>query len=106
MKPNYSQTQMVPCAIASRRHMKKIFILALAITFISGLNFTLGCEEAYAKEYKIGYADMARVFAEYKKTVDAEKDLTDKAKVKEADRKKMVDEIRKMMDEQTLLSEK
>ena len=61
---------------------------------------------AAAKEYKIGYVDLMKVFDEYKKTKDAEKTIGDKGKVKEAERKTLVDELRKLKDEQALLSEK
>lgn len=83
--------------------MKKIIILAAAV-FVFGM--LLGVGRAYAKEYKIGYVDLAKVFDEYKKTKDSEKDLEAKGKVKEADRANMVEELRKLKDEQALLSEK
>lgn len=61
---------------------------------------------ACAKEYKIAYVDLAKVFDDYKKTKESEKNLADKAKGKEDDRKAMVDELRKLKDEQALLSDK
>ena len=82
--------------------------IALVVTMIFGLVIS-GCffsQEASAKEYKIGYVDLARVFDEYSKTQDAEKSLTTKGKGKETERKKLVDELRKMKDEQALLSDK
>ncbi|MCX5678808.1 MAG: OmpH family outer membrane protein [Candidatus Omnitrophica bacterium] len=84
--------------------MKKIIVLAVAAVFVCGMFF--GVSRAYAKEYKIGYVDLAKVFDEYKKTKDSEKDLEAKGKAKEADRANMVEELRKLKDEQALLSEK
>ena len=84
--------------------MKKIIVLAVAAVFVCGMFF--GVSRADAKEYKIGYVDLAKVFDEYKKTKDSEKDLEAKGKAKEADRANMVEELRKLKDEQALLSEK
>lgn len=86
--------------------MKKLVVLTTAILFAAGMFMGLACEKAYAKELKMAYVDLAKVFDEYKKTKDAEKTLEEKGKVKEDERKKMVDELRKLKDEQTLLSEK
>lgn len=82
--------------------MKK---LALVVALVFAFGILLG-GVAQAKEYKIGYVDMVKVFDEYKKTKDSEKVLTDKGKAKEAERKVMIDELRKLKDEQALLSEK
>jgi outer membrane protein len=84
--------------------MKKLVALAVAVMFVAGMFF--GVAQASAKEYKIGYVDLAKVFDEYKKTKDSEKNLEAKGKAKEADRNKMIEELRKMKDEQALLSEK
>ncbi|MDP3804757.1 MAG: OmpH family outer membrane protein [Candidatus Omnitrophota bacterium] len=86
--------------------MKKIIVLLTALLFVAGLFISPACEKAFAKEYKIGYVDLAKVFDEYKKTKESEKLLEEKGKAKEADRKKYVDELRKLKDEQSLLSEK
>jgi len=85
--------------------MKRIAVV-MAVLFAVGLFSGLVVEKAHAKELKIAYVDLAKVFEEYKKTKDAEKALEEKGKVKEDERKKMVDELRKLKDEQTLLSEK
>ncbi|MFA4981610.1 MAG: OmpH family outer membrane protein [Candidatus Omnitrophota bacterium] len=85
--------------------MKKLMVLAVAAVFAFGL-FTGVAGEVYAKEYKLAYVDLAKVFDEYKKTKDSEKNLEEKGKAKEAERNKMVDELRKLKDEQALLSEK
>jgi len=84
--------------------MKKVMALAIAVMFVTSMFF--GISQASAKEYKIGYVDLAKVFDEYKKTKDSEKNLEAKGKAKEADRAKMIDELRKLKDEQALLSEK
>ncbi len=84
--------------------MRKIIVPALAL--ILACNMFFGTQDACAKEYKIGYVDLAKVFDEYKKTKDSEKDLEAKGKAKEADRANMVEELRKLKDEQALLSEK
>lgn len=82
--------------------MKKIIVLAIAALFTIGLF----CGDALAKEYKIGYVDLAKVSDEYTKTKDYEKSFETKVKEKDAERQKFVDEIRKMKDEQALLSDK
>jgi len=86
--------------------MKKRIALGTAIIFITMVVIGGASGVAFAKEYKIGYVDLARVFDEYKKTKDSEKALEDKAKGKEAERKKLIDEIKRLKDEQALLSEK
>ena len=82
--------------------MIKRMILAAIALFIS-LSLVGSIQAA---EYKIGYVDMAKIFGEYNKTKESEKALEERGKVKEADRKKLVDDIRKLKDEQALLSDK
>lgn len=84
--------------------MKKFVVLAVAVLFITGI-FS-GVSLAAAKEYKIGYVDLAKVFDEYKKTKESEANLEAKGKAKETERGNMVEELRKLKDEQALLSEK
>ena len=84
--------------------MKKL-ALVVAAAFVFGVIFS-AAQAAYAKEYKIGYVDLAKVFEEYKNTKTAEKALEEKGKAKEADRKKLLDELKKLKDDQALLSEK
>ena len=55
---------------------------------------------------KIGYVDLARVFDEYNKTKEFDKSLESKGAVKQADRDKMVAEVKKLRDEAELLSAK
>jgi len=84
---------------------KKIILMTIAAFAVVSI-FGAACGKAYAKEYKIGYVDLARVFDEYKKTKESEKTLEEKGKAKDAERKKMVDELRRLKDEQAILSEK
>ena len=84
--------------------MKKL-VLAVATVFALGVVFGAG-EAAYAKELKVGYVDLAKVFDEYKNTKTAEKALEEKGKAKEVERKKLMDELKKLTDDQALLSEK
>ena len=79
---------------------------AVAMAVVVTACFAMLSGDAFAKEYKIGYVDLAKVFDDYKKTKDSEKVLADKGKAKEAERKALVDELRKLKDEQSLLSEK
>ena len=81
--------------------IKKIGIMTAVVVCALAL-----ATNSWAKDYKIGYVDIAAVFDQYKKTKDSEAVLAEKGKAKEADRKKMVDELRKLQDEQALLSDK
>lgn len=85
--------------------MGRKFVWAVAIIFALGI-FLSTAKDVLAKEYKIGYVDLARVVDEYKKTKDSEKILDEKGKAKLDERKKLIDELRKLTDEQALLSEK
>jgi len=82
--------------------MRKVYLI-MAVTIIAAMVCTT-CVSA--REYKIGYVDLARVLDEYQRTKDLGQSFDTKGKAKEAERKKMVDEIRKLQDEQALLSEK
>lgn len=55
---------------------------------------------------KIGYVDLARVFDEYQKTKEFDKSLESKGALKQADRDKMVADVKKLRDEAELLSAK
>ena len=80
--------------------------LTIVICFILISFFVTVQGNLYAKEYKIGYVDLAKIFDEYAKTKESEKALEEKGKTKETERKKITDEVRKLKDEQALLSEK
>jgi outer membrane protein len=86
--------------------MKRGIVLLTVLLFAAGLFAGPVCEKAFAKELKIAYVDLAKVFDEYKKTKDSEKSLEEKGKGKEAARAKMIEEVKKLKDEQALLSEK
>jgi len=84
----------------------RIIMVAVAVMFVAGI-FAFGMvEKADAKELKVGYVFMAKVFDEYQKTKDSEKSLQAKGLAKEGERKKLVDELKKLKDEQALLSDK
>jgi len=78
--------------------MKKMALVAVAILFAAGC--VLPCA-ALAKEYKIAFIDLAKVFDEYSKTKQADKVMSEKGKAKEAERSKFVEEIRKLREELT-----
>ncbi len=86
--------------------MSRRMILVVTAIFIFASCMILSQDKLYAKEYKIGYVDLAKVFDEYYKTKESSKVIEDKGKAKETERKKIVDEIRKLKDEQELLSDK
>ena len=66
----------------------------------------MGLSKAEAAGEKIGYVDLARVFDEYNKTKAFDKTLEGKGALKQADRDKMVAEVKKLRDEAELLSAK
>ncbi len=84
--------------------MKKLVAVVVAAIFVVGIFGAVA--QAAEKAYKIGYVDLAKVFDEYKKTKESEQSLEAKGKAKEAERAGMVEELRKLKDEQALLSEK
>lgn len=81
--------------------MKKIFMV-----LFSGLFLFIGAVCGYAKELKMAYVDLDKVFEEYSKTKETYKSLDGKLNNKEAERKKMVDEIKRLKDELELMSDK
>lgn len=80
------------------------FAVAIAVV-ISACVAMLG-SDVFAKEYRMGYVDLAKVSDEYTKTKEYEKTFEAQVKGKDAERQKYVDEIRKLKDEQALLSDK
>ena len=62
--------------------------------------------QAQAAADKIGYVDLARVFDEYNKTKDFDKQLEGKGASKQAERDRMVADVKKLRDEAELLSAK
>lgn len=73
--------------------------MVVAASFFSGMS-----QAQAAGADKIGYVDMAQVFDEYLKTKEFDKQLETKGAAKQADRDKMVNEIKKLRDEAELLS--
>jgi outer membrane protein len=53
---------------------------------------------------KIGYIDLSRSFDEYQKTKDFDKELENKGDMKQQEREKVVQEIRKMREELELMN--
>ena len=84
----------------NKRFFWAVFVLAAVLTTGFGIS------EARAAGDKIGYVDLARVFDEYTKTKEFDKTLESKGAGKQADRDKMVAEIKKLRDEAELLSAK
>ena len=78
--------------------LMSVMLVAGAIV-MSGMN-------AQAAADKIGTVDLARIFDEYQKTKEFDKSLETKGTAKQADRDKMVAEVKKLRDEAELLSAK
>ena len=81
--------------------MKYKFVPMLLIGFLA-----MSGALAQAAADKIGTVDLARVFDEYAKTKEFDKSLESKGAAKQADRDKMVAEVKKLRDEAELLSAK
>jgi outer membrane protein len=79
--------------------MKKLVVLG----FILGVVFF--SDVASAAE-KLAYVDLTKIFSEYSKTKDYDKILGDKQNSYEAERDKMVNEIKQFQDKMNLLSDK
>lgn len=80
--------------------MKKLSTVILAGIFISCMITPL-CAESQGK---IGYIDLSRLFDEYQKTKDFDKELEAKGDMKQDEREKLVQEIRKMREELELMN--
>ncbi|MBN1353867.1 MAG: OmpH family outer membrane protein [Candidatus Omnitrophica bacterium] len=76
-----------------------LFVLVTAVLLIS-------CTYAFAAEMKIGYIDARKVFYEYNKTKDFQKELEAKDQQAKDEFEKMATDVRKLRDEIELLSEK
>jgi outer membrane protein len=85
--------------------MKKLFSLAVVALFVAGFILT-GASGAFAAEAKFGYVDLAKVFDEYQKTKEFDKALEAKGASKQAERDKIVAEVKKLRDEAELMSAK
>jgi len=80
--------------------MKRKFVVLLAV--VLGFMFI---HPTFAQETKICTVDLLRVFDEYKKREDFDKDLEAKTKVKEAERNKLIDDLKEIQDKLALLSD-
>ena len=83
--------------------MKRLAALLGLALFIAGAGI-FGTSKASAADTKIGYVDMATIFDEYLKTKAFDKSLEAKGVQKQAEREKMVNEVKKLKDEAELLS--
>lgn len=61
---------------------------------------------SFAAEQKLGHMDFAKVFDEYNKTKDFDKQLEAKGNAKQGDRDRLVAEIKKLKDELDVVSER
>jgi Skp family chaperone for outer membrane proteins len=84
--------------------MRKVVVLSVLAMFICGVFFQAG--QAYAKELKIGYVNAVKILYEYNKAKEMMKGLEAKSKAKDAEYNNMLEELRKLKDEQALLSDK
>lgn len=82
--------------------MKRVATISLLALFV----FTSVVGNVSGAELKVGYVDMQRIFAEYKKTKEAEAKLEKEGRAKTDERNKMVEGIRRLKDELELLSDK
>ncbi len=79
----------------------KILVTTLVIGLIAPISVTFA-----EGQQKVGYVNLTRVFFEYEKSKELKKSLEDKAKLKDSERKRMVDDIKRLKDEAELLSDK
>jgi len=77
----------------------RVFVCGVILCFCLVLNV------AHAAD-KLGYVDLTKVFSEYTKTKDFDKTLGDKQKAYEAERDKMINELKQLQDKMNLLSDK
>ena len=81
--------------------MRKVVVGLLGVVF--ALTVFMGL--SYAAD-KFAYIDLSRTFSEYGKTKDFDKALTDKESNYTTERDAKVDEVKKLQDKLSLLSEK
>lgn len=79
--------------------MKKLVISILVLGLVSPLT-------GVAKDLKIGYVDIFKVFNEYRKTKEYDKMLEEKKNAKEKELEKKKEEIKEMQDKLELLKDK
>ena len=84
--------------------MKQRFAQAVLLGMVGMM--LVSATSAQAAPDKIGSVDLARVFDGYNKTKELDKALESKGAAKQADRDKMVADVKKLRDEAELLSAK
>lgn len=80
--------------------MKRFLVFALISIFL----FSISGLAIAESQGKIGFIDLSRAFDEYQKTKDFDKELEKKGDVKQDEREKLVQEIRKMREELELMN--
>ena len=83
--------------------MKKVVLSSVLAAFAIGMAL---CGPAFAVGEKMGYVDLPRVFDEYQKTKELDKALEAKGAQKQAERDKLVADVKKLRDEAELLNAK
>lgn len=78
--------------------MKKVFLVFL-------VSVMMGSQIARAEELKFAYVDINKIFDEYEKTKKFDQELQNEGKGKQEKRDALVYEVRRLRDEQALLSE-
>jgi len=82
--------------------MQRLLMIAVSALFLFGVTPVTSARETG----KIGYVDLSRVFDQYEKTIDHDRKLQEKGDRKQAEREKMVSQLKQLKDELELLSEK
>ena len=82
--------------------MRYFIIIAIMTFALVGIIDGVRAEDAS----RVGYVDLSRVFDEYNKTKDLDKQLENESEDKQNQRENKVSEIRRLKDELELLSEK
>ncbi len=80
--------------------MKKI----LAAILISAFLLSILAPAFSESQGKIGYIDLSKAFDEYQKTKDLDKELEGKGDMKQAEREKIVQDVRKMREEMEMMN--
>ena len=76
----------------------------LTISLISVFLFCVSSIAIAENSGKIGYIDLSKSFDEYQKTKDFDKELEKKGDMKQGEREKLVQDIRKMREELELMN--
>jgi len=76
----------------------------LIVILISASLFSISLPAFSESQGKIGYIDLSRAFDEYQKTKDFDKELEAKGDMKQQEREKLVQDIRKMRGELELMN--